>query len=167
MSGFICIVHLEGQPADPELLTALTESFAFRGPDGRRQWLDGSAGLGVAKFATTDEAQREQQPLTLDGEVWIVADARIDGRGELVAKLESLGREDAREATDAELILHAYHAWGEDAPAHLLGDFSFAIWDRPRRRLFCARDHLGVKPFYYARCGASLIFSATRVFFTP
>ncbi len=150
MSGFICIVHFDGRSADPELLASLTESLAFRRPDGQGQWLDGPVGLGVAKFAATDEAQREQQPLSLDGEVWIVADARIDRRRELSTELQRHLAEELRDATDAELILHAYRVWQEQATEHLLGDFSFAIWDRRRQRLFCARDHFGVRPLYYA-----------------
>lgn len=63
--------------------------------------------------------------------------------------------------TDADLILHAYRAWGESCTEHLLGDFSFAIWDAVKQRLFCARDHFGVKLFYYARVGNVLIFSNT------
>ncbi len=159
MSGFIGLAHFDGQPVDRELLYELTESMASRGPDGRRIWSHGAVGLGFAKFATTEEAEREEQPLSLDGEVWIVADARIDGRAELVARLGGAGRENVRGATDAELILHAYQAWGEDAPTRLLGDFSFAIWDRPRRRLFCARDHFGIKPFYYAEERGGVVFS--------
>ena len=50
---------------------------------------------------------------------------------------------------DAELILAAYARWGEDCPRHLVGDFAFALWDVPRRRLFCARDPLGIRPFFY------------------
>jgi asparagine synthase (glutamine-hydrolysing) len=64
-------------------------------------------------------------------------------------------------ASDARLILHAYHVWGEDCVEHLLGDFAFAIWDGRARRLFCARDHFGVKPFYYARVGRTIVLSNT------
>ncbi len=62
---------------------------------------------------------------------------------------------------DAELILHAYDAWGESCLEHLLGDFSFAIWDAANRKLFCGRDQIGVKPFYYARIANTLIVSNT------
>ena len=161
MSGIVGIVHFDDAPIDHELLAGLTEAMAFRGPDSRRTWVDSSAGLGFAKLATTEEARREDQPCALDDDLWIVADARIDGRPELVAALESHGCRSAREATDVELILHAYRVWEEDAAAHLLGDFSFAIWDRSKKSLFCARDHFGVKPFYYAECSAGFIFSNT------
>jgi asparagine synthase (glutamine-hydrolysing) len=63
--------------------------------------------------------------------------------------------------TDVELILRAYHAWGEECVEHLLGDFAFGIWDGPQQRLFCARDQMGIKPFYYAHLGPAVIFSNT------
>ncbi len=159
MSGFIGLVYFDGRSTDRRRLQELSESMALRGPDERRIWSHGSAGLGFAKLATTEEARREEQPLSLDGEIWIVADARIDDRRGLISRLESAGCQRARDATDAELILHAYRAWGEDAPSQLLGDFSFAIWDQPRRRLFCARDHFGIKPFYYAEQSEGIVFS--------
>jgi asparagine synthase (glutamine-hydrolysing) len=63
--------------------------------------------------------------------------------------------------TDTELILRAYAVWGEECLEHLLGDFAFAIWDGRNRRLFCARDHFGVKPFYYAQVDNTLVLSNT------
>ena len=77
----------------------------------------------------------------------ITANARIDARDERL--------------TDAESILHAYEKWGDDCVKHLLGDFAFAIWDDRRKRLFCARDHFGVKPFFYTHIGDSFNFSST------
>jgi asparagine synthase (glutamine-hydrolysing) len=160
MSGIVGIVHAGGRPIEPALLHALTESLAFRGPDAQEVWAEGPAGLGHA-LLRTDESTSDRQPCTLDGQVWLTADARIDGRADLVRRLREAGRTVAAEATDAELILHAYHAWGEACVEQLLGDFAFALWDGPRRRLFCARDHFGVKPFYYARSGDGLVFSNT------
>jgi len=85
------------------------------------------------------------------------SNARIDGRDELIRKLNL-----KESPTDDELILHAYEAWGEDCVKHLIGDFAFAIWDDRKQRLFCARDHFGVKPFFYTHisnnfnCGSTL-----------
>ena len=94
---------------------------------------------------TTQESLREHLPSTsADGTLTITADARIDNRAELIAALgvpETL--------TDSELILQAYAVWREACVDHLVGDFAFAIWDGPARRLFCARDHFGVKSLYY------------------
>jgi asparagine synthase (glutamine-hydrolysing) len=91
--------------------------------------------------------------------VWIAADARLDDRDTLVGALAARGRANLAGASDAELLLHAYHAWGDRCPEHLLGDFAFAVWDGPARRLFCARDHFGVKPFYYAHADAWFAFA--------
>jgi len=76
---------------------------------------------------------------------FIAGDIRLDDRGAL------------RDDTDADVILRAYERWGDECVHHLLGDFAFAIWNG--RELFCARDHFGVKPFYYARRGNTFVFS--------
>lgn len=99
-------------------------------PDRDLLWSDANVGFN--------------QPPHCVNDVFLIADARIDG--------------DAR-GTDAEKILNAYLEFGERCVDHLVGDFAFAIWDKRARRLFCARDHFGVKPFYFARVGNSFIFS--------
>ncbi len=65
-----------------------------------------------------------------------------------------------RDDSDAELVLRAYECWGEDCPNRLLGDFAFAIWDARNQRLFCARDYVGVKPFYYHRSASFFAFGS-------
>ena len=85
---------------------------------------------------------------------YITAEARIDNRTELIQSLQA-----SQTTTDEELILLAYETWGEECVKHLIGDFAFAIWDADRKRFFCARDHFGVKPFFYAHVGDSFIFS--------
>lgn len=160
MSGICGIVHLDGGPVERPLLEAMTSFLTFRGPDDKGIWSDGQAGFGHTQLRTTFESEREQQPSRREG-AWITADARIDGRAELKDRLRTAGRSGVADATDEQLILHAYHVWGTDCVQHLLGDFAFAIWDTARRRLFCARDHLGVKPFFYARMGHCLVFSNT------
>lgn len=161
MSGIAGIVNLDGAPIDAAILRRMTDSLTFRGSDAQNTWIDRQAGFGHTLLKTTDEAEHEHQPLSLDGKVWIVADARIDAQGDLIAGLRSKGHEVARGVPDVELILHAYQAWGEDCVEHLLGDFAFAIWDAPRKRLFCARDHLGIKPFFYAQVGQTVVISNT------
>jgi len=161
MSGFIGIFNTNGAPVDRELLEQLTESLTFRGPDARAVWCRGSVAFGHTLFRTTWEARYERQPFTLDQQVWIVADARVDAREDLVRELEC-GHELALNQTpDVELILRAYLKWGEACLDHIIGDFSFAIWDCRSRRLFCARDRFGVKLFYYARKSSCVVFSNT------
>lgn len=161
MSGICGIVHLDDTPVDRELLLAMTAFMTFRGPDAQDVRADGSVGFGHTMLHTTVESEREHQPCSLDGQVWITADARIDGRDELKRKLHAGCHGDLSDATDVDLILHAYHAWGNDCVQHLIGDFVFAIWDGLAQRLFCARDHFGVKPFFYAQAGNRLVFSNT------
>lgn len=161
MSGIIGIVNLDGAPLNRRLLTRMTEFLGFRGPDAQHVWIDGAVGFGHALLKTTDESENERQPSSLNGEVWIVADARIDARQDLIAELKSHGQGVATDTPDVELILRSYSVWGEGCVEHLLGDFAFGIWDASQQRLFCARDHIGVKPFYYASLGPCVIFSNT------
>jgi asparagine synthase (glutamine-hydrolysing) len=164
MSGIVGIMNLDGAPINRDLLSRMIEFVSFRGPDAQEFWIEGNVGLGHTLLRTTWEAETENQPLTVDGKVWITADARIDAREELIKKLQGkLGRSLTSERTpsDAELILFAYEVWAEECIEHLIGDFAFAVWDRRSQRLFCARDHFGVKPFFFARICNSLIFSNT------
>jgi asparagine synthase (glutamine-hydrolysing) len=174
MSGIVGILNLDGAPVDRDLLCQMTDFMSYRGPDAQEICINGNVGFGHTMLRTTFEAETEKQPLTLDGKVWLTADARIDGRAELISKLEAKLRRklripmgsnghnsDSRVPNDAELILYSYEAWGEDCVKHLIGDFAFAVWDGRERRLFCARDHFGVKPFYYAAVRNCLVFSNT------
>lgn len=161
MSGIVGIINADGAPVDRDLLCRLTASLDYRGPDARAVWIDGHVGFGHTMLRTTDESVHERQPLSLDGNVWITADARVDGRAELRRELGGERVAGLDTATDVELILHAYRRWDTGCVDHLLGDFAFAISDGPKRRLFCARDHFGVKPFFYARVRNAFVFSNT------
>jgi asparagine synthase (glutamine-hydrolysing) len=161
VSGIVGILNLDGAPLDREVPSSLTTFMTFRGPDAQQVWAEGAVGFGHALLSIPRESEHEKQPLSLDGKVWIVADARVDAQHDLIAGLETNGQRVPRGATDAELILRAYQLWGEKCLEHLLGDFVFGIWDGSKQRLFCARDHFGVKPFYYAHVGDCIIFSNT------
>jgi asparagine synthase (glutamine-hydrolysing) len=148
-----------GAPVDRALLQALTYSISYAGPDARDTYSEGSIGLGHTMLRTTRESFLERMPAGLDGRLWITADARIDCREELKRELEKADSNRRPPATDSELISHAYAVWGEECVRHLRGDFAFAIWDARRKTLFCARDHFGVKPFYYAEIGNIFLFT--------
>jgi asparagine synthase (glutamine-hydrolysing) len=154
MSGIVGLYHADGAPLDAGLLARLTRAIRFRGPNHQQTWSQDHVGFGHTLLKTTWQSEHEQQPYHFDG-VCIVADARLDGRDELIERLESRSERIApRPLADSELILQAYRTWGEDCVSHLLGDFAFAIWNGRANRLFCARDQLGIKPFYYAyKCG--------------
>ena len=159
MSGLAGIVHLDGAPLATSDLLCLVESLAAGSPDGGNHRLYEYAGLCHALLRTSARSEQERQPLSLDGQVWIVADVRLDGRADLVRSLQARGIEVDATATDAEFVLHAYSAWGEECVAHLLGDFAFALWDVSQGSLFCVRDHLGIKPLFYSWRENVLVFS--------
>jgi asparagine synthase (glutamine-hydrolysing) len=164
MSGLAAILNLDGAPVDQPLLERMTRELALRGPSAQQTWSRGAVGLGHSLLRAADEAQNEHQPASIQSRLWIVADARLDAREELIAKLNSrsAGRPPLSLATpDVELILHAYEAWEESCVDYLLGDFAFAIWDERKQKLLCARDHIGIKPLYYARVANTLLVSNT------
>ncbi len=160
MSGIVGIHYLDERPVEGENLTKMVDILAHRGPDGADIWVDGCVGLGHRMLWTTPESLIEKLPLVSQrGDLVITADARIDNRDELIAALQ-INNRPADKITDSELILAAYEKWGEDCPKHLLGDFAFAIWDERKQILFCARDHFGVKPFYYYSSNNTFVFGS-------
>jgi asparagine synthase (glutamine-hydrolysing) len=168
MSGIVGIFNLDGAPVSKKLLTSMTASLSFRGPDGTSEWLRENVGFGHALLRTNQGSDR-QQPVTLEGQIWLTGHARIDGRRELLTELGkhfqdrkvSFQTNPDSFPPDGDLILMAYKIWGEECVAHLIGDFSFAIWDSRKGQLFCARDQMGVGQFYYARKNGCFVFSNT------
>jgi len=161
MSGIVGVLGVAGETPDSSFLQALTQFMAFRGPDAQQTWVGDGVAFGHALLSIAPPSANQQQPFSLDGEVWVVADARLDARADLFSELHSAGHACPRGADDAELILRAYAAWGQACLEHLLGDFCFAIWDGRRKSLFCAHDQVGIKPFYYAETKRWLVFSNT------
>ncbi|MEO5624749.1 MAG: asparagine synthase-related protein [Dokdonella sp.] len=160
MSGIVGIVNLDGKPVDRQLLERMTGTMSRHGPDATGIWCSGHVGFGHAMLRVSAESEHEQQPHTLDGDIWITADARIDGRQDLLGRLRSAGQTVQANAPDCELILHAYRAFGERFLNHLIGDFAFAIWDSAIQKLICARDHFGVRPFFYAKTDSVFVFGS-------
>ncbi|MGH9900717.1 MAG: lasso peptide isopeptide bond-forming cyclase [Pyrinomonadaceae bacterium] len=158
MSAIAGVYCLDGRPASPDLLEEMLTSLAHRGPDGSGLWCGGPTGLGQRMLRTTPESFSEKLPF-YDGarRLAITADARIDNRRELISAL-AVPELTGAEIPDSLLILAAYEKWGEQCPERLLGDFAFAVWDEKRRVLFCARDHVGAKPFYF-HAGRSFVFA--------
>ena len=149
MSGILGVVNRNGVPVDNRLLGRMMHALRHRGPDGAMRWVDGHVALGYQSLVTTPEEQSASQPATTrSGKHAIVADARLDNRDELLRAL-GVSKGSGSRFSDAEIILRSYEKWGAECPEHLLGAFAFAIWDASRQRLYCARDHFGVKPLYF------------------
>jgi asparagine synthase (glutamine-hydrolysing) len=157
MSGIAAIFNLDGRPAERATVERMLGAIPYRARDGSGIWSEGPVALGHAMLHTTPESLHEHQPLLDEtGQFCLTLDGRVDNRAELRDALLAAGSR-LRDDTDAELVLRAYQAWGEDAPRRILGDFAFAIWDGSRRRLFCARDWVGVSPLYYFSDGRTFI----------
>lgn len=160
MSGICGLFNLNNAPVAPDELRSMTAMLERRGPQGSRHWNSGLTGLGHTLLATTPELVFERQPFFhAASNCVITADVRLDNRDELLAAFQI---EERRATTgDAELILRAYLTWGDSCPNRLLGDFAFAIWDPRDKRMFCARDHFGMRPFYYHhKEGCSFLFAS-------
>ena len=184
MCGIVGIVGLT-RPVDVAALQSMNDRQLHRGPDGEgyllgwpngggdgfrhaflphtNRWDAGApvtVGLGHRRLAILDLSDRGLQPLTVGGsDVWIVFNGEIYNHQELRAELETLGYRFTTR-TDTEVLLQAYRRWGEDCLGRLDGMFAFAIWDGQQGRLFCARDRLGIKPFYYATPPGAFIFAS-------
>jgi len=105
MSGIVGIVHFDGAPIDRHLLGQMTASIAFRGPDAQELWIDRNVSFGHTLLKTTEESEHERQPFTLDGKVWVIADARVDARRDLAPKLRANGHEKlSPDATDVDRL---------------------------------------------------------------
>lgn len=156
MSGITGIFYRDGRLINTELIKNMNDLLSHRGPDGSAIWKDGSTALGHQMLYTTPESLHESLPFEENGLI-ITADARIDNRKELS---KTLNIEDNQNISDSYFILKSYEKWGEQCPKHLLGDFVFVIWDNIRKEIFCARDHFGVKPFYYYLSNETFLFAS-------
>ncbi|MDQ6663589.1 MAG: asparagine synthase (glutamine-hydrolyzing) [Acidobacteriota bacterium] len=160
MSGIAGIWHYDGRPLDSALLTRMTDAMAERGPHGVHHWIDGPIGLGHRMLHTTPESVFETQPLLdASGNLALVLDGRVDNREELAHAFKSRGIH-LRADTDAELVLQAFACWGDASVERIAGDFAFSIFNKQRHRLFCARDPLGIKPFYYHAGSRTFVFGS-------
>ena len=160
MSGFAAVFRFDGAPADPAMLAAMTDAIAYRGLDGRNEWAEGPAAMSHLMLRTTAESLEETQPLASeDGRFVLVMDGWLANYDELRGDLLARGAV-LRTRADAELVLRAYEAWGDDCPNHIDGEYAFVIWDARRRGAFCAKDHAGLRPLHYHWDGKRLLVAS-------
>ena len=149
MAAIAGLLHADAyRPVDRAAIETMMQRLVIHPGHTVAVWTDKAVHLGCAGADGTSLRAAEAPK--------IVADVRLDDRAALAT---SLGL-DAGRASDVELIGRAYEKWGFDCPLHLTGDFAFAIWDTTRRQLFCARDQLGVRPFYYRADRDGLAFAS-------
>jgi asparagine synthase (glutamine-hydrolysing) len=154
IAGFV------GPSVDSEVLARMTDALMHRGPDDRSTWISpcGYIGLGHRRLAILDLSENGAQPMsTPEGDLTIVFNGEIYNFLELKRQLPDYHYQGH---SDTEVILAAYRKWGRDCLKHLNGMFAFALWDVRRQELFCARDRLGVKPFFYASHSGKWFFGS-------
>lgn len=157
MSAIIGLFHVNGRPVNRDILESALVVMSDYGPDRSGLWTKGTIGLGHLMLSITPESQREMLPYNSEG-FTITADARIDNRLELFDQL-SIPFTSRSHLPDSHLILEAYKKWGKNCPAKLIGEFTFAIWSNWKKELFCACDHMGIRPFYYYQSQQFIAFA--------
>jgi asparagine synthase (glutamine-hydrolysing) len=141
------------------VIRRMTGVMAHRGPDGDGVFRDDHCALGHLRLSIVDLAAGAQPMGNEDDSLQVTYNGEIYNHAELRPDLEAAGHR-YKTRCDTETILHAYEQYGRACVEHFRGMFAFAVWDRGARKLFCARDRLGIKPFYYWYDGRTFVFGS-------
>ena len=162
MCGIAGICQVDASPLTPEAgqwVKAMTDRMSHRGPDGEGQWSSGPVCLGHRRLSIIDLSGGGQPMHSADGQMTVTFNGEIYNYAELKEQLTALGGQ-FQTSSDTEVILEGYRIWGPDCLARFDGMFAFALWDNQQRRLFCARDRFGKKPFFYTVQQGRLYFAS-------
>lgn len=161
MCGICGELRLDGQVADMAAVDRMMHELARRGPNHAGSYSDGRLGMGHRRLAVIDLSPRSHQPM-IDSELGLalVFNGTIYNYKDLRRELEGRGYRFFSDG-DTEVILKAFHAWGEACVERLHGMFAFGLWNLRTRTLLLARDRLGIKPLYYANNGKTLRFASS------
>ena len=162
MCGIAGVIKLSNEPVPmiERKVAAMANLLAHRGPDGEGTWFSprGDVGLAHRRLAIIDLSDAASQPMRGPNGAAIIHNGEVYNYLELRQALGDRWR--FRSTSDTETILAAYDRYGDECVDHLRGMFAFALWDERKRRLFCARDRFGIKPFYYAVVGDLFVFAS-------
>jgi asparagine synthase (glutamine-hydrolysing) len=161
MCGISGEIRHDGWPADAAVVERMTQQLESRGPDGVGLWASGTVALGHRRLAIIDLSRRGDQPM-VDAALGltVVFNGCIYNHHELRRELEGAGYS-FFSTSDTEVLLKAYHRWGDRFVDHLIGMFALCIVERDSGRVVLARDRLGVKPLYLGRIPGGLRFAST------
>jgi asparagine synthase (glutamine-hydrolysing) len=157
MGAIFGIFRFDGAPESSREIERMSTILAHHGPDGRKTLLLDNVAMGHCLLRVNREDAFEAQPI-VDGALMLVADMRLDNREELAEAL-GIAEPDLRDLPDSALLLAAYRHWGDSCTEHLLGDFTFAIWNAVERTLLLARDHMGQRGLFYHLGEGFLVFA--------
>ena len=160
MCGICGVIHHDPfSHVDVTALKAMNQRIVHRGPDDEGSYVVRNVGLAMRRLSIID-VHTGKQPVTNENQtIWLVYNGEIYNHLELKARLEATGHR-FRSKSDTETIVHLYEEYGEECVLHLRGMFAFALWDSSKRRLFLARDRLGIKPLYYRQSEESFLFAS-------
>src|SRR5256886_631767 len=160
MCGICGILYCgEERRVQRDTLAQMNAHIVHRGPDDDGFSVEGNVGLAMRRLSIIDIRTGQQPISNEDKSLWIVYNGEIYNLRELRSKLEARGHR-YHTKSDTETIVPLYEEYGRDCVQHLRGMFAFAIWDRRLRRLFIARDRLGIKPLYYFYDDKKFIFGS-------
>ena len=159
MCGFVGFASPERGYDRAAVVRAMADAIAHRGPDSEGYLVDDAVALGFRRLAIIDLAGGDQPMETADGRLAVCLNGEVYNHRELRATLERAGHR-FRTRSDTEVLLHSWEEWGPGMLGRLRGMFALAVYDRPRRELFLARDALGIKPLYWYRAGETLLFAS-------
>lgn len=160
MCGIVGVISLNKQfEIDEHHIRQMLGMIRHRGPDEFGIYLDTYVGLGNARLSIIDLSTGQQPIPNEDESCWIVFNGEIFNYIELREQLEAQGHR-FRTQSDTEVILHCYEQYGVDCLSYLNGQFALAIWDSHNQRLFCGRDRVGIRPFFYAERAGTLVFGS-------
>lgn len=147
----------------PDLLNNMRDCMAHRGPDDSGLYISPGKSVALAhrRLSIIDLTSAAAQPMCNEYEnIWIVFNGEIYNHEELRKELQALGRKFKTDHSDTEVIIKGYEQWGVKVLEKLRGMFAFALWDKTRKRLWIARDRMGVKPLYYTQVNGVFAFAS-------
>ena len=156
IAGFVTTTAGAGSEA---VLRRMTDRIRHRGPDDAGYYTDDFAFLGHRRLSIVDVAGGHQPMPNETRSVWLIYNGEIFNHADVRPELELAGHRYTNRS-DSETIIHAYEQYGPDSVTRFRGMFAFALWDAGNRTLFCARDRLGIKPFYYYWDGRVFAFAS-------
>ncbi|OME78698.1 asparagine synthase (glutamine-hydrolyzing) [Paenibacillus sp. FSL A5-0031] len=162
MSGIVGILFTDESKPLRQMLNEISKmayKVEHRGPDDSGFWSDGKVALGIQRQSIIDSYEGNQPLSNESGSNWIVFDGEIYNYKEIRRHLEFKNHR-FKTQSDTEVIVHLYEEYGSASIYMLRGMFSFAIWDCEKQLLFAARDHFGIKPFYYFHNEEKFVFAS-------
>src|SRR5437762_4428099 len=159
MCGIAGTWSADGRDACRDRLARMIAALRHRGPDDQGMHVSGGAAIGMTRLSIIDPAGGHQPISSEDGQVTVVCNGEIYNHLELRRDLEARGHRFTTRS-DVEVIVHLYEEHGVECLQHLRGMFALAVWDERKQMLLVARDRLGIKPLFYARDGATLMFAS-------